>query len=152
MEKIKLFSQIILTNAPFSVIIDALWQNQYAGVAQSVVQLIRNQQVVCSSHITSSKTPMSLDMGVFSFSNPRHRVDSQGATKCVSVWVIPFFATLGNVASGHALKSHPRLQKSQAKRFWLFFVFKHRACLPVSSWAEGEARRRTRRAMRSIGI
>ena len=27
----------------------------YAGVAQSVVQLIRNQQVVCSSHITSSK-------------------------------------------------------------------------------------------------
>ena len=28
---------------------------QYAGVAQSVVQLIRNQQVVCSSHITSSK-------------------------------------------------------------------------------------------------
>ena len=25
----------------------------YAGVAQSVVQLIRNQQVVCSSHITS---------------------------------------------------------------------------------------------------
>ena len=26
-----------------------------AGVAQSVVQLIRNQQVVCSSHITSSK-------------------------------------------------------------------------------------------------
>ena len=28
---------------------------QVAGVAQSVVQLIRNQQVVCSSHITSSK-------------------------------------------------------------------------------------------------
>ena len=27
-----------------------------AGVAQSVVQLIRNQQVVCSSHITSSKS------------------------------------------------------------------------------------------------
>ena len=27
----------------------------FAGVAQSVVQLIRNQQVVCSSHITSSK-------------------------------------------------------------------------------------------------
>ena len=26
----------------------------FAGVAQSVVQLIRNQQVVCSSHITSS--------------------------------------------------------------------------------------------------
>ena len=26
-----------------------------AGVAQSVVQLIRNQQVVCSSHITSSR-------------------------------------------------------------------------------------------------
>ncbi len=28
----------------------------FAGVAQSVVQLIRNQQVVCSSHITSSKS------------------------------------------------------------------------------------------------
>ena len=26
-----------------------------AGIAQSVEQLIRNQQVVCSSHITSSK-------------------------------------------------------------------------------------------------
>ena len=30
-------------------------ENPCAGVAQSVVQLIRNQQVVCSSHITSSK-------------------------------------------------------------------------------------------------
>ena len=30
-------------------------KTEYAGVAQSVVQLIRNQQVVCSSHITSSK-------------------------------------------------------------------------------------------------
>ena len=30
-------------------------QPHIAGVAQSVVQLIRNQQVVCSSHITSSK-------------------------------------------------------------------------------------------------
>ena len=30
-------------------------KKEYAGVAQSVVQLIRNQQVVCSSHITSSK-------------------------------------------------------------------------------------------------
>ena len=27
----------------------------YAGVAQSVVQLIRNQQVACSSHVTSFK-------------------------------------------------------------------------------------------------
>ena len=27
----------------------------HAGIAQSVEQLIRNQQVVCSSHITSSK-------------------------------------------------------------------------------------------------
>ena len=26
----------------------------FAGIAQSVEQLIRNQQVVCSSHITSS--------------------------------------------------------------------------------------------------
>ena len=26
----------------------------FAGVAQSVVQLIRNQQVACSSHVTSS--------------------------------------------------------------------------------------------------
>ncbi len=29
--------------------------NKYAGVAQSVVQLIRNQQVACSSHVTSTK-------------------------------------------------------------------------------------------------
>ena len=34
---------------------------EYAGVAQSVVQLIRNQQVVCSSHITSSKKASSID-------------------------------------------------------------------------------------------
>ena len=44
----------ILTNTKFFGIIGAL-QILYAGVAQSVVQLIRNQQVVCSSHITSSK-------------------------------------------------------------------------------------------------
>ena len=30
-------------------------RNQYATVAQLVEQLIRNQQVVCSSHISSSK-------------------------------------------------------------------------------------------------
>ena len=32
-----------------------LWQYKNAGIAQSVEQLIRNQQVVCSSHITSSR-------------------------------------------------------------------------------------------------
>ena len=32
-----------------------LLQKKYAGIAQSVEQLIRNQQVVCSSHISSSK-------------------------------------------------------------------------------------------------
>ena len=31
-----------------------LLQKKYAGIAKSVEQLIRNQQVVCSSHITSS--------------------------------------------------------------------------------------------------
>ena len=37
-----------------------------AGIAQSVEQLIRNQQVVCSSHITSSIYPeIQLDFGVF---------------------------------------------------------------------------------------
>ena len=35
---------------------------QVAGIAQSVEQLIRNQQVVCSSHITSSmKNPCILN-------------------------------------------------------------------------------------------
>ena len=34
-----------------------LLQKKYAGIAQSVEQLIRNQQVVCSSHITSSTGP-----------------------------------------------------------------------------------------------
>ena len=38
-----------LTYSDIFVIITAV-----AGVAQSVEQLIRNQQVVCSSHITSS--------------------------------------------------------------------------------------------------
>ncbi len=37
-----------------------------AGVAQSVVQLIRNQQVVCSSHITSSRKKLVLKNGLFS--------------------------------------------------------------------------------------
>ena len=31
-------------------------KSKYANVAQSVEQLIRNQQVVCSSHITSSNS------------------------------------------------------------------------------------------------
>ena len=36
--------------------VDNSWYNNIvdAGIAQSVEQLIRNQQVVCSSHITSS--------------------------------------------------------------------------------------------------
>ena len=37
----------------------------FAGVAQSVVQLIRNQQVVCSSHITSSKNARGFESRVF---------------------------------------------------------------------------------------
>ena len=44
-----IFCENILTKMGFSIIILL-----FAGVAQSVVQLIRNQQVVCSSHITSS--------------------------------------------------------------------------------------------------
>ena len=48
---------------PFTiVVVDIFRKNQvcdskseYANVAQSVEQLIRNQQVVCSSHIISSK-------------------------------------------------------------------------------------------------
>ena len=39
----------------------------FAGVAQSVVQLIRNQQVVCSSHITSSIFDSSVRPGCFGF-------------------------------------------------------------------------------------
>ena len=39
---------------------------KYASVAQSVEQLIRNQQVVCSSHITSSRNALwSLAAGHF---------------------------------------------------------------------------------------
>ena len=49
----KVFWQKTLTNISFSGIILGVVSN-IAGVAQSVVQLIRNQQVVCSSHITSS--------------------------------------------------------------------------------------------------
>ena len=48
----------VLTINAFCGIIANVVESQphVAGVAQSVVQLIRNQQVVCSSHITSSKT------------------------------------------------------------------------------------------------
>ena len=45
-----------------------LLQKKYAGIAQSVEQLIRNQQVVCSSHITSStqsRTPVGVRLCVF---------------------------------------------------------------------------------------
>ena len=44
-----------------------LLQKKYAGIAQSVEQLIRNQQVVCSSHITSStqsRTPVGVRLCV----------------------------------------------------------------------------------------
>ena len=42
------------------------WQNSlYATVAQSVEQLIRNQQVVCSSHISSSTPERIFCSGVF---------------------------------------------------------------------------------------
>ena len=47
-----------------------LLQKKYAGIAQSVEQLIRNQQVVCSSHITSStqsRTPVGVRLCVFIF-------------------------------------------------------------------------------------
>ena len=41
---------------------------KYASVAQSVEQLIRNQQVVCSSHIASSKKACNLkDYRLFAF-------------------------------------------------------------------------------------
>ena len=42
-------------------------KSEYANVAQSVEQLIRNQQVVCSSHIASSKKACNLqDYRLFS--------------------------------------------------------------------------------------
>ena len=43
------------------------FKKNIAGVAQSVVQLIRNQQVVCSSHITSSKNPRTSFSGFYFF-------------------------------------------------------------------------------------
>ena len=42
--------------------------HSFAGVAQPVEQLIRNQQVVCSSHITSSMSPSRFLDGDFSVS------------------------------------------------------------------------------------
>ena len=54
-----------------------------AGVAQSVVQLIRNQQVVCSSHITSSKNKALLRK-CFIFIRSEGLV-CHGRTKC-DVW------------------------------------------------------------------
>ena len=44
-----------------------LLQKKYAGIAQSVEQLIRNQQVVCSSHITSSMRSRTLNEYGFCF-------------------------------------------------------------------------------------
>ena len=46
----------------------AVEKDRHAGIAQSVEQLIRNQQVVCSSHIASSKRkPRVFGHGVFFF-------------------------------------------------------------------------------------
>ena len=42
---------------------------EYAGVAQPVEQLIRNQQVACSSHVSSS-TPQRFVCGVFGLCRP----------------------------------------------------------------------------------
>ena len=40
-------------------------KSEYASIAQSVEQLIRNQQVVCSSHITSSSKRRTLRRSSF---------------------------------------------------------------------------------------
>ena len=42
-------------------------KNYYAGIAQSVEQLIRNQQVACSSHVSSSNPRQDLLTGIFPF-------------------------------------------------------------------------------------
>ena len=39
----------------------------FAGIAQSVEQLIRNQQVACSSHVSSSNPRQDLLTGIFPF-------------------------------------------------------------------------------------
>ena len=45
---------------------------EYAGIAQSVEQLIRNQQVACSSHVSSStKKPRSNECGFFALCDKR---------------------------------------------------------------------------------
>ena len=38
---------------------------QYAGIAQLVEQRIRNAQVACSSHVSSSRKPSFLKMALF---------------------------------------------------------------------------------------
>ena len=64
----------------------------YASVAQPVVQLIRNQQVACSSHVTSSSSPQAIQYlwRVFRFTAKRIAYDlccfllSPKGTLCVS--------------------------------------------------------------------
>ena len=61
-----------LTNARNCAIISLFFRDSYcfASVAQPVEQLIRNQQVACSSHVTSSKaTPPRCGLFVF----PKYR-------------------------------------------------------------------------------
>ena len=55
-----------------------------AGIAQSVEQLIRNQQVVCSSHITSSKKKNTLRVFFFfCFFSERHYKPGMAVVKYI---------------------------------------------------------------------
>ena len=59
-----------------------------AGVAQSVVQLIRNQQVVCSSHITSSrKKSNAICVRLFSVMIALWQVMSLDMLRIVMIWL-----------------------------------------------------------------
>ena len=85
------------------------FKKNIAGVAQSVVQLIRNQQVVCSSHITSSKHCKQLRCFFYRIRETARFV----------------ICPAGNVASGRVFESHHRLQNSQTRKHLgvLLFTF-----------------------------
>ena len=58
--------QNVIAQGADGIIVDGkmnlCYSNLVAGIAQLVEQLIRNQQVACSSHVTSSRSPQVVDL------------------------------------------------------------------------------------------
>ena len=71
----------LTTSNPCDILINSrCLKIQYAGIAQLVEQLIRNQQVACSSHVSSSRISLCVCREIFCFAFVLHPSAQQAAT------------------------------------------------------------------------